>query len=72
MDLKAYFEATKPKERRVLAEQCGTSEEYLRFCANGYRRPSPTMAMKLVAAEPRLKLAELRPDIWGEAVVAAA
>lgn len=65
MDLKAYFEATKPKERRVLAATCGTSEEYLRFCANGYRQPGHELARKLVAAEPRLTLAELRPDIWG-------
>lgn len=71
MDLKAYFEATKPKERRALAEKIGTSEEYLRFCANGYRRPSPELAKKLANAEPRLKLAELRPDIWGKTAMAA-
>lgn len=71
MDLKAYFEATKPKERRALAEQIGTSEEYLRLCANGHRQTGHVLAMKLVAAEPRLTLAELRPDIWGVAVAVA-
>ncbi|NOV24182.1 hypothetical protein E5S69_11730 [Cupriavidus necator] len=70
MDLKAYFEATKPKERRALAEKIGTSEEYLRLCANGHRQTGTTLALKLVAAEPRLKLADLRPDIWGQAVAA--
>lgn len=71
MDLKDYFEATKPKERRALAALCGTSEEYLRHCSKGTRQVGYPLAMKLAKAEPRLTLAELRPDIWGEAAVAA-
>lgn len=72
MDLKAYFEATKPKERRALAAECGTSEEYLRHCSKGTRQVGYPLAMKLVKAEPRLTLPDLRPDIWGKAIVSAA
>lgn len=71
MDLKAYFEATKPKERRVLADKCGTSEEYLRHCSKGNRSLGYELAIQLAKAEPRLTLPELRPDIWGPDVLAA-
>lgn len=70
MDLKTYFRATKPEEREPLAKACDTSVEYLRLCANGHRRIGPELARKLVAAEPRLTLAKLRPDLWGEPAAA--
>ncbi|NSX16914.1 hypothetical protein HTY52_22745 [Cupriavidus taiwanensis] len=72
MDLKTYFDVTKRKHRLPLAAACDTSDEYLRHVAKGRRQLSTELAKKLVAHEPRLTLAELRPDIWGEAVVAAA
>ncbi|MFS2103646.1 hypothetical protein [Ralstonia sp. Ralssp135] len=66
MDLKAYFQATKPQERDALAKDCDTSADYLYLCARGDRRPGPQLAKRLAAAEPRLTLAELRPDLWSD------
>lgn len=39
-----------------LAAAAGTDAQYLRQCATGWRnkRPSPELAEKLIAAEPRL------------------
>lgn len=68
MNLTEYFAATKPAERRKLAEICGTGVLYLDQCKRGVRKVGPKLALRLIAAEPRLTLPELRPDIWGENV----
>lgn len=72
MNLREYFLATKPAEREKLAQAVGTSVNYLRNCSVGVRQPGPALCFRLVAKEPRLTLAELRPDIWGDGVDAAA
>jgi DNA-binding transcriptional regulator YdaS (Cro superfamily) len=72
MDIKALFKELSTEERHKLAEKVGTSTEYLRHCTSDRRRPSPKLCQKLVQAEPRLTLAELRPDLWGEEVLAMA
>lgn len=72
MDLRNYFLSTRPAERKVLAEAVGTSVDYLYLCSTNKRKPGPALCMRLVAAEPRLTLGDLRPDIWGDGVDAAA
>lgn len=64
MDLKTYFQITKPAERAALASRCGTSADYLYLAARGNRNVGPGLAKRLVEEEPRLTLHELRPDIW--------
>ncbi|WP_148716852.1 helix-turn-helix domain-containing protein [Chitinolyticbacter meiyuanensis] len=51
-------------ERNGLADEVGKSRVYLYQCAAGIRQPSPKLCRELVAKEPRLTLAELRPDLW--------
>ncbi len=64
MDLKTYFQITKPAERDALAARCETSANYLYLAARGKRNVGPSLAKRLVEEEPRLTLHELRPDIW--------
>lgn len=51
----------------ALAKVAGTNQKYLSQCAHGHRKPSPRLAKKLAAADRRLTLAELRPDIYTKA-----
>lgn len=51
----------------ALAKKANTSPSYLSQCAGGHRKPSPSLAKKLVAADARLTLASLRPDVYGRA-----
>ena len=55
-----YEEGGFPALKR-LAEAAGTDPQYLRQCATPWRgkRPSPELAMRLIAAEPRLTLDDL-------------
>jgi hypothetical protein len=57
-----------PADRTALAKRVGANAVYLYQVAVGFRnkRASPDLCRRLVAAEPRLTLAELRPDIWGD------
>jgi hypothetical protein len=64
MDLKTYFQITKPAERNALAVACETSADYLYLASRGDRKVGPNLAKKLVKKERRLTLHELRPDIW--------
>lgn len=72
MNLRDYFLVTKPAERKALAEDVGTSVNYLYNCSLGARKPGPALCLRLVARDSRFTLAELRPDIWGDGVDAAA
>lgn len=72
MNLREYFLETKKAKRRELAEAVGTSDDYLYLCSMGKRKPGTALCIRLVAAEPRFTLAELRPDVWGDGVDAAA
>lgn len=53
-------------ELAVVAKTAGTTLGYLsEQVANGHRRPSPELAFKLVtASKGRLRLSDLRPDLW--------
>lgn len=50
----------------LLAKKVGTVPAYLSQCANGVRKPSPQMAQRLAAADRRLKLPDLLPDVYGK------
>lgn len=71
MDMKNYLKQAAPEARTALAVTVGTSVGYLYLIAGGHRRPGATLCKKLVAAESKLSLCELRPDIWGAEEVAA-
>jgi len=51
-------------EKLAFAERAGTQYFYLFQIAGGQRSPSPKLCRRLVAADPRLTVGELRPDIW--------
>lgn len=51
-------------ERNALAVKVGKCSQYLWQCSVGLRRPSWRLSRQLVAADGRLTLHELRPDVW--------
>lgn len=53
-----------PDERELLANRVESSVAYFWQLAGGHKKPGHKLCRRLVAAEPRLKLADLRPDIW--------
>lgn len=63
-----------PAERAALASALGCSAKYLYQVATGAvdsktgrpRQLGTTLCRRAVAFDPRLSLADLRPDIWGE------
>lgn len=72
MDMQTLLRSLEPDGREQLAKSAKTSVGYLYLIAGGHRNPSPKLAKKLVEADPRLTLAELRPDLWGTPADAAA
>lgn len=72
MDLRTYFLNTKPDERKTFADAVEASVDYLYLCSMGRRKPGPELCKRIVAHDPRFTLGELRPDIWGDGVDAAA
>jgi hypothetical protein len=71
MDLATLFEQHGRTALRSLAEKTDSSEEYLWQCATfnpktgkPRRRPGTKLCERLVAADPQLTLAKLRPDIY--------
>jgi hypothetical protein len=68
MTLRELLDVLSPAEKKALAERARTEYIYLFQMAAGARQPSPKLARRLVDADPRLTLADLRPDIWGEPV----
>ncbi|MGE5650925.1 MAG: hypothetical protein ACM34A_12080 [Bacillota bacterium] len=62
--MKAYMQQSTPEEREKLAKEVGSTVGYFYQIAGGHKRPGPSLCKSLVAAEPRLTLGELRPDIW--------
>jgi len=64
MDMKNYLKQAAPCDRKALADTAGTSVAYLYLIGGGHRNPSGKLCKKLVAAEPKLTLHELRPDTW--------
>jgi hypothetical protein len=65
MTLRELLDVLTHEEKVALAEKAETTYIYLFQMAAGARSPSPKLARKLAAADSRLKLADLRPDIWG-------
>jgi len=66
MDMKTFLKQSAPEEREALASSVDSSVGYFYLIAGGHRRPSTDLCKRLVHAEPRLSLAALRPDVWGE------
>lgn len=64
MDMKTYLQQATPDERDALASTVGSSVGYFYLLGGGHRRASPALCRRLVAAESKLTLSELRPDIW--------
>jgi hypothetical protein len=64
MDMRTLLRSIEPTERERLAKRAKTSVGYLNLIAGGHRKPSPKLARKLVQADNRLTLADLRPDLW--------
>lgn len=71
MNLKTYFQTTKPPEREAFANSLKVSVGYLYLCVRGTRKPSSNLCKAIVKLDPRFTLAELRPDIWGNGVTDA-
>jgi len=68
MNLRTYFQTTKPADREIFARAVGVNVDYLYLCSRGTRKPGPELCKRIVAHDSRFTLAELRPDIWGSAV----
>jgi hypothetical protein len=64
MDMKTFLRQATPAERERLASAVGSSVGYLYLIGGSHRRPGPKLCKALAAAEPKLTLHELRPDIW--------
>ena len=68
MNLTELKKISSAVEWRELASKVGTSaralENMVYPLGSPAKRPGVVMSKKLVAAEPRLTLHELRPDIW--------
>lgn len=72
MNLRTYFLITRPAEREAFAEAVNAKVNYLYNCSIGKRQPGPALCLRIVAHDQRFTLGELRPDIWGDGVDAAA
>lgn len=66
MDMKNYLKQATPDERETLASLVSSSVGYFYLIGGGHKKPGTGLCQRLVAAEPKLTLAELRPDIWPE------
>jgi hypothetical protein len=64
MDMKTYLQQASPEEREALASEVGSSVGYFYLIAGKHRNPSHGLCQRLVTAEPKLTLSDLRPDIW--------
>jgi len=62
--MKKYLKSVSPREREELAKKMKSSVGYFYQLAGGHRKPSPSFCKEIVKCEPRLKLADLRSDIW--------
>ncbi|WP_036023314.1 hypothetical protein [Paraburkholderia dilworthii] len=68
MDLRTYFQQTKPAERKAFADKLGVHIDYLYHCSRGERKPGAKLCRLIVELDSRFTLAELRPDIWGNGI----
>nr|WP_315249263.1 hypothetical protein [uncultured Duganella sp.] len=64
MDMKTYLKQATRQQREALAQSVSSSVGYFYLIGGGHKKPGTGLCQKLVAAEPKLTLAELRPDVW--------
>lgn len=65
MKLSDYLEFLDASERQAFADRAGTTVDYLQQLKGGHRKPSVELSRRFVSASNgKLKLHELRPDIW--------
>lgn len=64
MNLIDIYHEEGPTGMRRLATAVGANPIYIYQCATGFRKPSPRLVHKLVAADKRLTREDLRPDIF--------
>jgi hypothetical protein len=64
MDMKTYLKQASAEERATLAKAVGSSVGYFYLIGGGHRHASVGLCRRLVEAERKLTLEELRPDIW--------
>ncbi|WP_308920553.1 hypothetical protein [Janthinobacterium sp. J1-1] len=62
--MKTYLKQATPEQREELADIVKSSVGYFYLIGGGHRHPGDKLCRRLVAAEPKLTLHELRPDIW--------
>lgn len=67
MNLRTFFQTTKPDDRDRFAIAVDAKVDYLYLCSLGNRQPGPKLCQRIVAHDCRFTLSELRPDIWPEA-----
>jgi len=71
MDVRTFMRCHDKDAVRQVAAVAETSVAYLEQLAGGHRRPSPELARRLHAASGgAMRLADLRPDLWGEETAA--
>lgn len=66
MDMKTYLQQATPEQRENLARNVASSVGYFYLIAGAHRRAGTNLCRRLVAAEPKLSLNKLRPDVWPE------
>lgn len=70
MDMKTYLKQASPDERQALAAKVESSVAYFYLIGGGHRNAGKDLCKALAAAEPKLTLHELRPDIWSAEMTA--
>jgi hypothetical protein len=70
MDMKTYLKQASQEERESLAVKVDSSVGYFYLIGGGHRNAGKDLCKALVAAEPKLTLHELRPDIWSPEMTA--
>lgn len=64
MDMKTFMQISSDEDREALARAIQSSVGYFRQIAGGHKKPGAKFCRKLVEADPRFTLSELRPDYW--------
>lgn len=63
MDFQTYYNGLSKDEKTDLAEKAETSVDYLYQVATDRRRAGLSLALRLIAADDRISLEMLRPDL---------
>lgn len=62
--MKTYMNVSTQEQREELAGRVDSTVGYFWQLAGGHKKPGTDLCHRLVEAEPRLTLHELRPDVW--------